>query len=347
MKKNQFFKVVVNEGSDAATILLYGYIGENWWEDETNVTALDFVRELNRLASKYAEIHIRINSPGGDFSHGNAILTAIAGCTAEIHTWNDGLAGSMAADIWLMGKKRHMAKNAMLMIHPAWSYTSGHAKDLREQADLLDKITEATIIATAANLGMTEDEMRNKYYAEYKDVWLNYKDAVADGLINTEDAYDAENIPNDASKMTMAQLIKHYEKEKPQKSNALARLLSSLLPKTLNVHPHNEKKVTKEEFKTAVAEGQITKDDLDEAIQSLETPQDAALAQLRAEIETLKKQIGEKTPGAVKATPALPHEDVSPVAVAEPTAQQRYKDTNEQLLKIADSNETVRFSDGI
>ena len=80
MTKNKFYKILTTEGATEATIMLYDYIGEYYeWSPETGytkegITDLDFVQELNRLDEKHSVIHLRINSPGGDMFHGNAIM---------------------------------------------------------------------------------------------------------------------------------------------------------------------------------------------------------------------------------------------------------------------------------
>jgi len=283
-KKNiqPFYKILTDEGADEATMLLYGYIGESYsWDSEKwkmdGVTDVAFVQEFNRLAAKYQRIHLRLNSYGGDFLHGNAIMTAIANSTAEVHTWNDGIAASMAADIWLCGHVRHMAKNAMLMIHPTWSLCAGNAKDMRECADLLDKLSDAAIIATAASTGVSEEEMRRRYYADYADHWLTYADAVNDALVSdTDDEYEAA-APTAAKSlhtMTYKELVEHFEKNTdttPEAPGLLARL-RSLWEKNIEkiagratvappVPPSHAKTTTTdmtlEEFRTSLADNTL------------------------------------------------------------------------------------------
>lgn len=236
IQPEHFYKILTEEGADEATMLLYGYIGESysWDEDKERwtmdgVTDVDFVREFNRLAAQYRRIHLRLNSYGGDFMHGNAIMTAIANSRAEVHTWNDGIAASMAADIWLCGHVRHMAKNALLMIHPAWSGCWGNAKDMRECADVMDKVSDAAIIATAAATGISEDDMRSRYYADYADHWLTYADSVADGLVSDTEEYEAAGSATSKSlnTMTYKELVRHFEKNAdtaPEAPGLLTRL---------------------------------------------------------------------------------------------------------------------------
>lgn len=382
MKKNQhptpFFKIITTEDATEATIMLYGIIGEvyewDWDEgytrDEASVTALEFVQELNRLSETYQVINLRINSPGGDWAHGNAMLTAIQNCKAEVHTYNDGLAASMAADIWLMGHKRHMTKNALLMVHPTWSFCMGHAQDMRDAADFLEKMTDSTIIAVASNIGMTEDQVRSKYYATYKDVWLTYNDAVADGLVNdTQQEYEAAGLPPEAQKMSLAALLKHYQGEETTepKPNALERIFSAVLDKfggskkhnTTVITPKKDTNVTKQELIAALKSGELTAADLEDAVKEIPAPPEGGPSQadidaLKADMDALKRQhqadidalkaAHNASPGAGKATPGMPDED-APSGTGEPTMKQRYSETNAKLAQLADSDEKVRFVD--
>lgn len=344
----QFFKVVTDESSDEATILLYGYIGESYtWDTDAGgwkmdgVTDLDFVREFSRLAASYKRIHLRLNSYGGDFRHGNAIMTAIANSIAQVHTWNDGIAASMAADIWLCGAVRHMAKNALLMIHPTWSYAVGNAKEMRECADIMDKMTDAAIIATAASLGMDEEEMRSRYYADYADHWLTYKDAVADALVSSTEEYDAAEVEKSIETMTYKQLVTHFEKnvaDAPEAPGMLTRLrkafelrIEKIAGKTPPAPPSpaQQKDMTLEEFRKSLDDNTLdlaaVKAHIAEIEAAAEPPAPTAepapadpLDGVLKELATLKASLAEATkrldeyaqaPGAAKASPGLPDTD--------------------------------------
>jgi ATP-dependent protease ClpP protease subunit len=212
-------KIITFEGEKSADMLIYGYIGELWWysydlEEEKyiddEVTDIKFLRALRKLEAKYDRINIRINSPGGDMKHGNAIINAIRNSKAEIHTYNDGLAASMAADIWMAAPHRHMATNALLMIHAASNIVWGTAKDFRRAADVLDKWSETCIGVAADATGKTREEIKAEYYDDYEDHWLTYDEAVAAGMVNANDEYEAADPPQDVKKLSHTDLIKLY-----------------------------------------------------------------------------------------------------------------------------------------
>jgi len=339
----KYYRLVAAEGSDEATILMYGFIGESYaWEDGKGwvmdgVTDVGFVTELNRLAQEYKVIHLRLNSYGGDFAHGNAIMTAIQNCTAEVHTWNDGIAASMAADIWMCGHVRHMAKNALLMIHPTWSIVAGNAKEMRDTADILDKMSDSAIIATASSTGIPEEEMRRRYYTDYADHWLNYKDAVRDGLTNTDEEYDAADVEKSIESMTYKDLVAHFEKSadphSEEGSGLLARLRAAFQKKIEKIagrstppaspSPITNTDMTIEEFRKSIADGTLDRAAVlahlaDTDTQPVPEPQadrlDAVqqeLASLKASLVAANKRLDEygAAPGASKAAPEVPAND--------------------------------------
>lgn len=133
----------------AAEILIYGDIGESWW-DET-ISAKDFVRELNAL--DVAAITVRINSLGGSVPDGIAICNAMKRHAATITVEIDGIAYSIASLIAMGGDTINMASNALMMIHAPWTYAAGNSAELRELADQLDTWAAAMSTSYAARTG--------------------------------------------------------------------------------------------------------------------------------------------------------------------------------------------------
>ncbi|MCH5690033.1 Clp protease ClpP [Niabella sp. W65] len=126
MQSQSNILIINKANSDVAEILLYGYIGE------FDLSANAFVRELRALEKDYSKINIRINSAGGSVFEGIAIYNAILSSTAEINTYIDGLAASMASIIALAGKRVYISNNATYMTHLPSTYTSGNSDNIKE-----------------------------------------------------------------------------------------------------------------------------------------------------------------------------------------------------------------------
>lgn len=192
-KEKKIFNLSVNETKDSkeATIYLYGFIGFDWWswdDDSAQNTDENFIKQINDLQTKYERINIHINSPGGDMIHGNAIVTAIQNSKAEIHTYNDGLAASMGAVILCAAPEgnRHMAKNALTMFHSPSTLVWGNAKDIRTEADVLDKF-QSTIVTTIAQATNKTEEEVTAQYMDHEDHWLTYAECLEAGIIVESD----------------------------------------------------------------------------------------------------------------------------------------------------------------
>ena len=163
---------------DKAEIYIYSDIGYDWWLEKS--TAQQFAEELNALGDvKYIDLHI--NSNGGDVFDGQAIHSLIRHNKAYVTAYVDGLAASIATVIAMGADKVVMPKNAMMMIHNAWTGMYGNANDLRKMADDLDHINDSivsTYLAKAKDK-TTEEEIRDLMD---KESWLNADECLELGL---------------------------------------------------------------------------------------------------------------------------------------------------------------------
>ena len=190
--QHKYMRVIKSMDDDMEELLLYGFIGQYGYDEEEDMEAATVVKAIKELDRKGKDFNIRINSPGGSVFHGDPIVTAIRNCKNKVHTFIDGMAASMAADIWMAGDMRHMASNSKLMIHRTSSFAFGNAQQLREAADALDKFDEAAIKTFVELSGMDEDTVRSEFY-DYKDHWLTASDALSYGLIEKIDTYEKGN----------------------------------------------------------------------------------------------------------------------------------------------------------
>lgn len=174
-------------------VLVYGVIGS----DGNN--SADFVKAIKELEKKHRKINVRINSEGGGVLQGLAMYSAIVNSSAEIDTYIDGLAGSMAADLAMAGKRVYMSKYARIMTHSASSSGGGNADALRSQADLLDSLDKTRCMIYAKRTGKTADQCMADYVSRKEDKWFTAEEALAEKLV--DEVYDSEpiNIPATAT----------------------------------------------------------------------------------------------------------------------------------------------------
>jgi ATP-dependent Clp endopeptidase proteolytic subunit ClpP len=167
-------------GDDAAELLIYGDIGESWFGE--SVTAADLVKQLQ--AVKASTINVRINSYGGAVSDGIAIFNALRRHDAEIHTFVDGVAFSIASLIAMAGDKVSMANNAMLMVHAPWGAAQGNAAEMRQYADTLDKFAEAMATAYVAKVGEKRADEITGLLKDGQDHYYSADEAKAFGFVD-------------------------------------------------------------------------------------------------------------------------------------------------------------------
>lgn len=170
-KNNSWFRMQASADS-TADIFIYDEIG--YW----GVTAKQFVANLKALGD-VSHINLHINSPGGDVFDGIAIFNALKHHGAAITVYIDGLAASMASVIAMVGNPVIMPENTMLMIHKPWGFAGGDATDMRDYADLLDKVESVLIPAYMAKTGKAHEEIAAMLEDE---TWLTGEECVALGF---------------------------------------------------------------------------------------------------------------------------------------------------------------------
>ncbi|MDI3359771.1 Clp protease ClpP [Lelliottia sp. V89_10] len=190
--------------SNQAEISIYEEIG--YW----GVTAKQFVSDLSALGD-VSHINLHINSPGGDVFDGIAIFNALKHHGASITVYIDGLAASMASVIAMVGNPVIMPENTMMMIHKPWGFAGGDANDMRDYADLLDKVESTLIPAYADKTGKSTEEIAAMLQEE---TWmtgaecleLGFADQVTGGLkamacIHSKRIEEFEKMPNSIRNM--------------------------------------------------------------------------------------------------------------------------------------------------
>lgn len=230
MNKQKYFQIQKKTESKGE-IYIYGDIVSNKWDD-TDVTAIDFKKELDALGD-VKELDIHINSSGGNVFEGHAIYNMIKMHKAKVNVYIDALAASIASVIAMSGDTIFMHKNSLLMIHNSWIMTIGNASQLRETADLLDKTDKSSNTAYLDKAqNMSEEELKQLLDDE---TWLTADEALEKGFIDeilgvneiaasiSTDQYKLfkhvpESVEKDIDKITKIDDIDKNTVETPQKS---------------------------------------------------------------------------------------------------------------------------------
>lgn len=174
---------VRNVSNDTTEIMVYGVIGGGGWFDEGGVTSVQMSDALRDIKS--SNIHVRINSGGGDVFEGVAIHTLLARHPAMVTVFIDGYAASAASFIAMAGDRIVSARNAMMMIHDGMTFTYGGPKTHQRATDLLHKVSDNIADMYALRAGGTAEEWRALMSQNDEDgTWYTGAEAMEAGLVD-------------------------------------------------------------------------------------------------------------------------------------------------------------------
>ena len=210
MKRKYFSLEKTNQ---TATLNIYGDITSWAWEDNSwgDVSANLLSKQLEALGD-VNEIHVFINSYGGEVAEGLAIYNALRRHNAKVVTYCDGFACSIASVIFMAGDERIMNEASLLMIHNAWTWASGNSAELRKQADDLEKITQASVEAYKAHSTLTEKQIKKLMDAE---TWILPSEALEYGFATKIDKTEEKNASQSAFKQLLG-IVNAYQKAKSE-----------------------------------------------------------------------------------------------------------------------------------
>lgn len=283
----------------AAEISIHDEIG--LW----GISASAFMRDLRGMG-ELDEIHLSIHSPGGDVLDGWAIYNSLKNSKAKITARVEGLAASMASVILMAADTVEIPTNAYVMIHNPWGLAVGDAEEMRETADLLDKLGNGLVNAYTSRTGNSEKDVRAWMDAE---TWMDGKEAVergfADKLLDGV-ALSARAFDNRKFKMTPQSLQANSEttpEVAPVDETAPAPVEPSA-PVEADVETEVELQAPEVEVTEPQAKSLLSRltalfgGETDETLKAALTVKDGEILAARTEIDALKAQVAALEPKA-------------------------------------------------
>jgi ATP-dependent Clp protease, protease subunit len=189
-KDRQPLALVRAEGGGDATLYVYDVIDAYW-----GVSAKEVAQAIAGLDSTVT-LHIRINSPGGDVFEGAAIAAAIQQFAGKTIAHIDGLCASAATGVACAADEIEIVYGGFYMIHNAWTFAMGNKSDLRETANLLEKVDGSIVNTYAKRTGASTEQITAWMDAE---TWFTAQEAV-DNKFADRLATKAEKTNNQAAK---------------------------------------------------------------------------------------------------------------------------------------------------
>jgi ATP-dependent Clp protease protease subunit len=239
-----------------ATVYIYDEI--SWWAVDAN----QFVKDFAKL--DVDTIHLRVNSPGGSVFDGLAIYNAIKRHDAKVIAHVDALAASIASIIVLAADEVRAAKNSFYMIHDPYSIVVGSAADMREEADLLDKVAGTLIQSYADKSGMEPEEIADMMA---KETWFTAQEALDSGFIDFIDEDEEKDANANAFDLSVfantPETLLNESKQPPANERDLEKVLRDV-------------GYSRQQAKTIVSEGfkALQRDDAEPTPRDVEEPKD-------------------------------------------------------------------------
>ena len=186
---NKRFWDIKAAGERIGEVYVYGNIVP-YRQDDEDTTAMSFKKDLEALG-EIDTLNLYVNSPGGSVFQAQAIYSIIARQKAEKNAYIDGLVASAASFLIMAADTIYMPKNATMMVHNPMALVIGNAKDLRREADALDKIRVGMIEAYLAHAGdkLSEEKLKELLDAE---TWLTAEESYSYGFV--DELIDAKEI---------------------------------------------------------------------------------------------------------------------------------------------------------
>lgn len=164
-------------GSDAH-IYVYDVIDPLW-----GASAGALIKALAEAGDKPVQMHI--NSPGGDVFESIAMQAAISSHTQPVHAHVEGMAASAATGLALACASVSMTDGSLFMIHNSWTLGYGNKTELRDIANLLEKIDIGIANTYVQRTGQKMAQVQQWMDAE---TWFTAAEAKAAGFVQNVSA---------------------------------------------------------------------------------------------------------------------------------------------------------------
>lgn len=162
--------------SENSELIIEGEISsESWYGDESTPTQL---RE--ELAKHSGDLTVHINSPGGDVFAGVAMFNALKKHNGSITIVVDSLAASIASIISMAGDRIVMAEGSMMYVHKPWTAVVGNSDEMREAANVLEKLADNLVDIYVNRTGRSKEEILS--YLDGEGKWMTAQEAVELGF---------------------------------------------------------------------------------------------------------------------------------------------------------------------
>lgn len=179
LEDRDWYKVEAKTSGKTKSASVYIFDEISMW----GTSARGFIQQIKAL--KVDRIDLHLNSPGGSYFDGAAIMNSLREHEAKVTVTVDGVAASAASVIAMAGDEIVMAKGSQMMIHNGKAIALGGSEAMRSAAQMLEGINKSMseIYAERSDRGTPED-WAAMMTAE---TWFTAQEAVDAGLADRLD----------------------------------------------------------------------------------------------------------------------------------------------------------------
>lgn len=178
----------------SAIVTVNAYIGTKKYaaEKRAYINDVEFSAAFDAAEAEDADqIDVNVNSAGGNILNGNSMINRMKKSPKKVVAHIDAIAASMGYFICLGASEIHAAKNSLIMPHSAQGSVTGTPEEMEAEAQVLKKFRASIAVSLAARMKKTVDEVTADFLGE--DKWYTAEEALAAGLIDVIDDFDAVN----------------------------------------------------------------------------------------------------------------------------------------------------------
>lgn len=213
------------------------------------ISAKQFLDDFKKIPNE-APVILRINSPGGDVFDSLAIHNVIKRHAGEVNATVDGIAASGASLVLMAANRVTMPANSFLMIHNVAGGVYGNADDMREWADVLEKLDSGLVATYVSRTGQSAEKIREMLADE---TWLTAAEAQELGFADeVTDAVKLAANANSAKFKNLPEALKTLAEEAPVTDPPPAVPTEEAAPPP--PAPSSEPEKTEEEISAAATE---------------------------------------------------------------------------------------------
>ena len=274
-----------NFSSDGSVgnIDIFGSIGEDWWADDGGNTAKK-IKDLIDQVSKTncSAYHVRINSLGGEVDAALAIHRLLASLP-NVTTECIGFCASAATVIFMAGKERLIAKNALFLIHKCSSRAYGNENKIRRTLEE-QQVINNTIRNTYVDAGcdpdtidrlMNENDGLGRWLSADEALQHGFATAIADTNNSATNTYNSADFTD--ANLPIPSIYSSNEELSPSLMQRIRNFVQDIInPKPSNTMPENN------QLQEVTTERDNLRSQLDQAnqtINTLTTERDQAVAE--------------------------------------------------------------------